>query len=66
MQVDPINPELKAPGTKRLKLKCDILLSTSAFNFCFQIQLAPLQRGREDLKEDLENLEGERGAAQGG
>jgi len=24
---------LKAPGTKRLKLKCDILLSNSAFKF---------------------------------
>ena len=33
MQVDPIKPTLKAPGTKRLKLKCDILLSTSAFKF---------------------------------
>jgi len=25
--------KLKLPGTKRLKLKCDILLSTSAFKF---------------------------------
>ena len=33
VQIDPINPKLKAPGTKRLKLKCDILLSTSAFKF---------------------------------
>jgi len=32
-QVDPMRPVLKAPGTKRLKLKCDILLSTSAFKF---------------------------------
>ena len=29
VQVDPIKPTLKAPGTKRLKLWCDILLSTS-------------------------------------
>jgi len=28
-----MKPKLKAPGTKRLKLKCDILLSTSAFKF---------------------------------
>ena len=28
MQVDPIKPKLKAPGTKRLKLKCDKLLQT--------------------------------------
>ena len=31
VQVDPIKPKLKPPGTKRLKLKCDILLPTSAF-----------------------------------
>ena len=28
-----MKPKLKPPGTKRLKLKCDILLSTSAFRF---------------------------------
>jgi len=28
-----MNPKLKPPGTKRLKLKCDTLLSTSAFKF---------------------------------
>ena len=33
MQVDPMKPKLKPPGTKRLKLKCDILLSTSALKF---------------------------------
>ena len=33
MQLDPIKPTLKAPGAKRLKLTCDILLSTSAFKF---------------------------------
>ena len=31
MQVDTIKPSLKPPGTKRLKLKWRILLSTSAF-----------------------------------
>jgi hypothetical protein len=31
VQVDPIKPKLKPPGTERLKLKCDILLSTLAF-----------------------------------
>ena len=36
MQVDPIKPTLKAPGTKRLKLLYDKLLSTSAFNFNFR------------------------------
>ena len=33
MQVDPITPKLKPPGTKHLKLKCDILLSDFAFKF---------------------------------
>ena len=33
VQVDPIKPTLKAPGTKRLKLKHDILLSSFSFNF---------------------------------
>ena len=33
MQVDPINPKLKQPGIKRLKLKCDELLSSFAFKF---------------------------------
>jgi hypothetical protein len=32
VQVHPIKPTLKPTGTKRLKLKCDVLLSTSAFN----------------------------------
>ena len=31
MQLDPNTPKLKPPGTKRLKLKCDILLSSSGF-----------------------------------
>jgi len=33
VQVDPIKPTLKAPGTKRLTLRCDTLLSTSAYKF---------------------------------
>jgi len=33
VQVDPIKPTLKAPGTKRLKLKYDEPLSNFAFNF---------------------------------
>jgi len=31
VQVDPIKLKLKPPGTERLRLKCDILLSSSAF-----------------------------------
>jgi adenine C2-methylase RlmN of 23S rRNA A2503 and tRNA A37 len=33
VQVDPIQPTLKAPATKRLQLKCDEPLSNLAFNF---------------------------------
>ena len=33
VQVDPMETKLKPPGTKRLKLKCVVLLSTSAFKF---------------------------------
>ena len=32
MQVETLKPVLKAPGTKCLKLKCDKLLSSFAFN----------------------------------
>ena len=33
MKVDPVKPKLEPPGTKRLKLNFDTLLSTSAFKF---------------------------------
>jgi hypothetical protein len=33
VQVDPLKPKLKPPGAKRLKLKCDILLTTCASRF---------------------------------
>ena len=33
VQVDPIKPTLKAPGSGRLKLKCDEPLSNFAFKF---------------------------------
>jgi hypothetical protein len=33
VQVDPMKPKMKPPGAKRLKLKCDILLSNIAFKF---------------------------------
>ena len=33
VQVAPMKPKLKPPGTKCLKLNCDMLLSTSAFEF---------------------------------
>ena len=33
MQVDPMQPKLKPPGTERLKLKCDIMLTKPALKF---------------------------------
>ena len=33
VQLDPFNLTLKPPGTKRLKLECDDLLSNVGFNF---------------------------------
>jgi hypothetical protein len=33
VQFDPMKPKLTPPRTKRLKLNCDTLLSTSAFKF---------------------------------
>jgi hypothetical protein len=33
VQVDPVKPELKLPGTKSLKLNVDVLLLTSALKF---------------------------------
>jgi hypothetical protein len=33
VQVEPIKPALKAPGSERLKLNCDDVLSNFAFKF---------------------------------
>ena len=43
MQVDPIKPTLKAPGTKRLKLEYYEMLSRFAFEFNLRrcTQVAP-------------------------
>jgi hypothetical protein len=50
-----MKPELKPPGTKRLKLKCDALFSTCASKFnlrCYVLaweaacQLAGVRRGQ--------------------
>jgi len=43
VQVDPIKPTLKAPGTERLKLKYEELLSKFGFKF-------NLRRYTEDVK----------------
>ena len=47
MQVDLIKPTLKAPGTRHLELKSDILLSNFAFKFnshCYSQAPAPAGR----------------------
>ena len=68
MQVDPIKPTLKAPRTKRLKLKYNKLLSSFAFNFNLRrYTKAPQKFGAMNLMllfEDL-NVAGRRRFTQG-
>jgi hypothetical protein len=45
VQVDPIKPKLKPPGTKRLKLQCVVLLSTSAFEFNLRRYIMDMEGG---------------------
>ena len=47
MHVEPLKLMLKAPGTKRSKLICDVLLSTSGFKF-------NLRRYTEDRRRALD------------
>jgi len=49
VQVDPIKPTLKAPGTKRLKLKYDEQLSNFAFNFNLRCYSSDCFEGRACL-----------------
>jgi len=57
VQVAPIKPALKPTGTQRLKLECDILLSTSAFKFNLR-RYSMVTRGELlDPKEAAEILE---------
>ena len=44
VQVDPIKSKLKLPGTKRLKLNRDVLLSTSAIMFNLRRYIMALPR----------------------
>ena len=44
VQVDPMKPTLKGPGTNRSKPRYDEQLSI-LLQFCFQIQLVPLHQG---------------------
>ena len=47
MQVDPIKPTLRAPGTERLKLKSEELLSNFGFRFnvrCYTVVFSHMPR----------------------
>ena len=46
VQVDPFKPTLKAPGTKRLKLKHDKLVSSFAFIFNLRRYIPGCKVGR--------------------
>jgi hypothetical protein len=59
VQVDPIKPKLKPPGTKRLKLRIDMLLSTSAFK-------SNLRRYIKDALPGVGGGGGDRGTGMGG
>ena len=48
VQVDPMKPQLKLLGSKRLKLKCDVLLSNGAFKF--NLRRYTLDAATEGLK----------------
>jgi hypothetical protein len=61
VQVDPINPTLKAPGTKRFKLEFDDeVLSTFAFNFdlrrCDLDWLARIRRWPPSMVVKMDNF----------
>jgi len=53
VQVDPIKPTLKAPGTKRLKLEYDVLLSNLAFKFILRRYIELLDRSDNVYAPDI-------------
>jgi len=49
-----MKPKWTPPGPKRLKLKCDILLSTSAFKFNLRLYIKELEDGAaRDLQKSI-------------
>ena len=50
MQVDPVKPTLQPTGTKRLKLKCDVLLSSFAFGFNLRRYIKGMKRKEKKKK----------------
>ena len=59
MQVEPIKPKLKQPITKRLKLTCDVLLPTSAFNFNVRRYIWELQDQNRKQLQVIRQLSGD-------
>jgi len=57
VQLDPVKPTLKAPGTKHLKLKCDEPPSNFAFNFNLRRYIEELRNklssGGDEISDDL-------------
>jgi len=56
VQVDPIKPTLKAPGSKRLKIKRDKLVSRFAFNFNMRRYTEALERTARHFQNALNDL----------
>ena len=52
MQGAAINPTLKAPGTKRLKLKCDDLVANFGFKYNLRRNTKAMDELRAKLKAD--------------
>jgi hypothetical protein len=59
VQVDPIKPKLKPPGTERLKLKCDTLLSNCAFIFNLRRYNAATKKADELLAHTYNHIHGQ-------
>ena len=58
MQIDPIIPTLKAPGSNRLKLKYDQLVSSFAFKFNLRRYTVRKKREGRERTAELEHLVG--------
>ena len=55
MQIDPIKPKFKPPGTSRWKLECDVPPSTSAFKFNLRRYIKAL-KGLVVMSPELEGV----------
>ena len=60
MPVDPIKPNLKPPGTKRLKLNCHMPLSDHAFKFKLRRYTVGFVRFQWQRVDTVEQADGQR------